>query len=113
MKIINATTIAKLIEAHLENDESKFLSYANFIAEAYEEAGEERKARIIRSRIDRTYNRQTKVTPDAETIYKLMNLPQYEGHWYKNGEIYTGEIHMHGNNSPFTDGCGNVVEWRW
>lgn len=32
MNRINATTIGKLIEAHMEHDEHKFLSYANFIA---------------------------------------------------------------------------------
>lgn len=42
MKVINATTIGVLISAHMEGDEEKFLSYANFIAEAYEEAGEEK-----------------------------------------------------------------------
>lgn len=112
MKTINATTIAKLIEAHFEDDESKFLSYANSIAEAYEKAGKERKAKIIRSKIYKTYTRKTKVTLDPETICKLMKTTQHEGHWYKNGEIYNGEIHMHGNNAPFTDGYGNVVEWR-
>lgn len=38
MKIINATTIGNLISAHMEGDEEKFLSFANFIADAYEEA---------------------------------------------------------------------------
>lgn len=65
MKCINATTIGKLIEAHMEYDEQKFLSYANFIAEAYEEQGEERKARIIRSKIDGTYKNQPQVTLDS------------------------------------------------
>lgn len=61
MKSISATTIGKLIEAHMEHDEQKFLSYANFIAEAYEEQGEELKARIIRSKLDGTYKNQPKV----------------------------------------------------
>ena len=51
MKVISATTIGKLIEAHKEKDEEKFNAYANFIAEAYEEAGEPIKAKIIRRRI--------------------------------------------------------------
>ena len=55
MKVISATTIAKLIEAHMEKDEEKFLSYANFIADAYEEQGEERRAKIIRMRLDGSY----------------------------------------------------------
>lgn len=65
MKIINATTVAKLIEAHMEGNEEKFLSYANFIAEAYEEAGEERSARIIRCRMDGSYKDKAKACLDA------------------------------------------------
>lgn len=61
MKCVNATTIAKLIEAHMEHDEQKFFSYANFIAESYEEEGEERSARIIRKRIDGTYKNEPQV----------------------------------------------------
>lgn len=62
MKSISVTTIGKLIEAHMENDEQKFLSYANFIAEAYEESRENRSARIIRSKLDGTYKNQPQVT---------------------------------------------------
>lgn len=64
MKCISDVTIGKLIEAHMEHDEQKFLSYANFIAESYEEQGEERSARIIRKRIDGTYKKQPQVTLD-------------------------------------------------
>ncbi len=64
MKCISAVTIGKLIEAHIENDEQKFLSYANFIVEAYEEGGEERSARIIQSKLDGTYKNQLKVVLD-------------------------------------------------
>ena len=64
MKVINATTIGLLISAHMEGDEQKFLSYANFIADAYEEVGEERSARIIRKRIDGTYKNEPQVTLD-------------------------------------------------
>ena len=55
MKVIGAVTIGKLIEAHYEKDENKFKSYAEFIADAYSEMGEERAERIIRSRIDGSY----------------------------------------------------------
>lgn len=65
MKCINAVTIGKLIEAHMEHDEQKFLSYANFIAEAYEEQGEERSAKIIRSKMDGSYKKQSKVVLDG------------------------------------------------
>ena len=42
MNVIGAVTIGKLIEAHYEKDEHKFKSYAEFIADAYNEMGEER-----------------------------------------------------------------------
>lgn len=51
MKCISAVTIGKLIEAHMEHDEEKFMTYANFIADAYEESREGRSAKIIRSKI--------------------------------------------------------------
>lgn len=55
MKAINAVSIAHMIEAHLDGDNEKFFAYANFIADAFEEAGEERSAKIIRSRLDGSY----------------------------------------------------------
>ena len=64
MKVINASTIGNLISAHIEGDEKKFLAFANFIADAYEEAGEERSAKIIRKRIDGTYKNEPQVTLD-------------------------------------------------
>lgn len=63
-KRINAVTIANLIAAHLEGDNYKFLSYAKFIAEAYEEAGDTRSAKIIRQRIDGTYKNNSKIVLD-------------------------------------------------
>ena len=67
MKEIGAVTIAKLIEAHYEKDEDKFKAYAEFIAEAYKEKGEEVAERIIRSRIDGTYkNNPVVVALDKE-----------------------------------------------
>ena len=63
-KVISSVTIAKLIEAHIEGDNDKFLSYANFIADAYEEAGEGRSAKIIRQRIDGTYKNNPTVALD-------------------------------------------------
>lgn len=39
MKVIGAVTIGKLIEAHYEKDEHKFKSYAEFIADTYNEIG--------------------------------------------------------------------------
>ena len=64
MKIVNASTIGNLISAHIEGDEKKFLAYANFIADTYEEVGKERSARIIRTRIDGTYKKEPQITLD-------------------------------------------------
>ena len=67
MKVIGAVTIGKLIEAHYGKDEHKFKSYAEFIADAYKERGEERAERIIRSRIDGSYKDKPKVIiPEQE-----------------------------------------------
>lgn len=67
MKEIGAVTIGKLIEAHYEKDEHKFKAYAEFIAEAYKERGEERAERIIRNRIDGSYKDKPKlVIPEQE-----------------------------------------------
>ena len=67
MKEIGAVTIGKLIEAHYAKDEHKFKAYAEFIAEAYNEMGEERAERIIRSKIDGSYkNKSVVVTLDKE-----------------------------------------------
>ena len=59
MKVINTSTIGNLISAHIEGDEQKFLAFANFIADAYNEAGKKRSTRIIRKRIDGSYKRKT------------------------------------------------------
>lgn len=66
MKCISAVTIGKLVQAHMEHDEERFLAYANFIADAYDESGEERSAKIIRSRIFGEYKNQPKATLDSE-----------------------------------------------
>lgn len=74
MKEIGAVTIGKLIEAHYEKDEHKFKSYAEFIAEAYKERGEERAEGIIRSRIDGSYKNKPKVIiPEKEKKRKCLD----------------------------------------
>lgn len=30
----------------------------------------------------------------------------------KTGCKYSGEVYIHGNGAPFTDGRGNVIAWR-
>lgn len=66
MKCINAATIAKLIESHMEGDNQKFLSYANFIKDAYAERGDERSANIIKKRLDGTYKAELSVALDND-----------------------------------------------
>ena len=44
MNAINVVTIGKLIAAHREGDEEKFRAYVEFIAEAYEQQGNDRAA---------------------------------------------------------------------
>lgn len=76
MKEIGAVTIGNLIKAHYEKDEHKFKSYAEFIAEAYKEKGEERAERIIRSKIDGSYkNKPLAVILDKE-IKEEPAIPQ-------------------------------------
>lgn len=64
MKCISSVTIGKLIEAHMEHDEEKFLNYANFIADTYEDCGDERSARIIKNKISGKHKEGPKVTLD-------------------------------------------------
>lgn len=63
-KSIGAVTIGNLISAHYEHDEEKFKSYCEFIADAYEEQGDERASRIIRKRMDGTYKNDSVVILD-------------------------------------------------
>ena len=79
MKCISAVTIGKLIEAHMESDEEKFLAYANFIADAYEESGEERSAKIIRSKISREYKEESKAAINTDLLIKLLKCYVSQG----------------------------------
>lgn len=65
MKVVNATTIGILISAHMEGDNEKFESFAKFIADAYEEAGDKRGALIIRKRLDGSYKDDLPVVLDS------------------------------------------------
>lgn len=79
MNQINAVTIGKLIAAHREGDEEKFKAYVDFIAEAYEQQGNDRAAHIIRSNYTGDYGEQGKVVLDEageQTVY-------YETGWYE------------------------------
>lgn len=79
MNQINAVTIGKLISAHREGDEEKFKAYVEFIADAYEQQGDDRAANIIRSNYTGGYGEQEKVILDEayeQTVY-------YETGWYE------------------------------
>lgn len=79
MNQINVVTIGKLIEAHRDGDEQKFKAYVDFIAKAYEQQGNDRAARIIRSSYTGDYGEQGKVVLDEageQTVY-------YETGWYE------------------------------
>lgn len=79
MNQINAVTIGKLISAHREGDEEKFKAYVEFIADAYEQQGDDRAANIIRSNYTGGYGEQGKVILDEayeQTVY-------YETGWYE------------------------------
>ena len=79
MNQINAVTIGKLISAHREGDEEKFKAYVEFIADAYEQQGDDRAANIIRSNYTGGYGKQGKVILHEaceQTVY-------YETGWYE------------------------------
>ena len=79
MNIINAVTIGKLIAAHREDDEEKFRAYVEFIAEVYEQQGNDRAANIIRSNYTGDYGEQGKVVLDEATE----QTTYYETGWYE------------------------------
>ena len=86
MNQINAVTIGKLISAHREGDEEKFKAYVEFIADAYEQQGDDRAANIIRSNYTGGYGEQGKVILDEayeQTTY-------YETGWYEPDVLGSG-----------------------
>lgn len=64
MKCISAVTIGKLIEAHMEHDELKFLEYANLIADILDECKEDESADIIRGKLYNAQNSSDAITFD-------------------------------------------------
>ena len=118
MKHISAVTIGKLIEAHMEHDEEKFLSYAKFIADASGEADEERSAKIIRSKISKEYTKFSKVSIDSDVLLKLLQSyieQNYQCRPYPytihDGRRYEGTIYIT-EGIGFHDGQGNKIEFR-
>lgn len=53
--------ITKILEGALENDIPKVISYAELFAENLEKDGEDRKARIIRKRLDGSYKNRENI----------------------------------------------------
>ena len=86
MNQINTVTIGKLIEAHREGDEEKFKAYVDFIVKAYEEQGNDRAARIIRSSYTGDYGKQGKVVLDEATE----QTTYYETGWYEPDVLGSG-----------------------
>ena len=86
MNTISAVTIGKLIAAHREGDEEKFRAYVEFIAEAYEQQGNDRAANIIRSNYTGDYGEQGKVVLDEATE----QTTYYETGWYEPDVLGSG-----------------------
>ena len=90
MNQINAVTIGKLISAHREGDEEKFKAYVDFIAEAYEQQGNDRAAHIIRSNYTGDYGEQGKVVLDEATE----QTTYYETGWYEPDVLGSGGSYL-------------------
>lgn len=86
MNQINAVTIGKLISAHREGDEEKFKAYVEFIADAYEQQGDNRAANIIRSNYTGGYGEHGKVILDEATE----QTTYYETGWYEPDVLGSG-----------------------
>jgi hypothetical protein len=61
MSEISVVTVAKVIEGALEGDIQKVKSYAELIADNLYKNGDERAAKIIRSKLDGSYKTQPKI----------------------------------------------------
>lgn len=65
MATISVVAVAKLIEAHIEHNDRKFMLWANFIADSLTDSGDEFSERVIRSRLDGSYeNKEQNVALD-------------------------------------------------
>ena len=71
-KVITASTIGKLIEAHIEKNDEKFWSYVQFIEEAFRDNNDEFAARIIKKYLDGSYNNENKVEALEGLTYKRL-----------------------------------------
>lgn len=64
-KVIGASAIGKLIEYHMSGDNDRFIEWANFIADAYEEDGDSNASKLIRRRITGEYKNSPKAVLDV------------------------------------------------
>lgn len=83
MNVVGVVTLGKLIEAHRDSDEQKFKTYVEFIAEAYEQQGNDRGARIIRNSYTGGGKDAAKVILDAASPDEQDVAVYYETGYYE------------------------------
>lgn len=83
MNVVGVVTLGKLIEAHRDSDEQKFKTYVEFIAEAYEQQGNDRGARIIRNSYTGGGTDTAKVILDAASPDEQDVAVYYETGYYE------------------------------
>lgn len=83
MNVVGVVTLGKLIEAHRDSDEQKFKTYVEFIAEAYEQQGNDRGARIIRNSYTGGGKDTAKVILDAASPDEQDVAVYYETGYYE------------------------------
>lgn len=64
-QVISPVTIGVMISAFLEGDKKKGITYANFIADKYRDAGMEKAESIVRKRINGSYRNEPPVVLDG------------------------------------------------
>lgn len=88
--VTNAVTLGKLIEAHRDGDEQKFKTYVEFFADAYEQKGNDRGARIIRNSYTDGGNDTAKVILDATSPDRQDVAVYYETGYYEPDVLGSG-----------------------
>ena len=61
MRNISAVCVSKIIEGALDSDLQKVIDYAELIASNLEKSGDDRTAKLIRSRLDGSYKDKPKI----------------------------------------------------
>lgn len=91
MNVVGVVTLGKLIEAHRDGDEQKFKTYVEFIAEAYEQQGNDRGARIIRNSYTGGGKDTAKVILDAASSDRQDVAVYYETGYYEPDVLGSGD----------------------